>query len=147
MTIFFFSLETENFCLEGLSGGMLKVAPWGLELRALNVGTPHSLGVLLLNRSQGGGEGECQAPGEPLSLDLCANPSCCLSCSGAIPALLLCMQQLWKPQPWARSRGEQNAGHCWDRLSRQGSAHKGTCVMIVINVDVAGSGRADALSA
>lgn len=90
----FFSLETENFCLEGLSGGMLKVAPWGLELRALNVGTPHSLGVLLLNRSQGGGEGECHAPGEPLSLDLCANlpaasPAlglsqlCCCACSSS----------------------------------------------------------------
>lgn len=45
-----------------------------------------------------------------------------------------------------RSQGEGNAGHCWDRRSRQGRACQGTWVVIVINVDIAGNGRAGASS-
>jgi len=41
---------------------------------------------------------------------------------------------------------ETNAGHCWDRVSRQGSACKGAQVMIVIDVDIAGNGGAGASS-
>lgn len=40
--------------------------------------------------------------------------------------------------------GERNAGHCWDRVSRQENARKGTWVMIVLNVDIAGNGTTGA---
>lgn len=57
-----------------------------------------------------------------------------------------CRQQRWKSQSCARSRGAGNAGHCWDRRCRQGSACQGTWAVIVINVDIAGNGRAGASS-
>lgn len=97
-------------------------------------------------RGKVGEEPPC-ASGEPGPEPTCQQP-CLIACPPPIPASALssCRLQCWKSQSCKKSRGEGNAGHCWDSPCRQGSVCQGAWAVIVINVDTAGNGRAGASS-